>query len=276
VANGDNAIMNKLEALAALRGRYPILEPGHVWLVGAGPGDPGLLTLDAAAGLAQADVVLHDALVDRRVLSLAGPQAELEYAGKRGGQPSTQQADISIRLIELARAGRRVLRLKGGDPLIFGRGGEEAIALAPAGIPYRIVSGVTAGLAALAVASIPATLRSVNQAIIFTAGHTGAEHDTDWAALARTGQPIVIYMAMRNMQHIIDALVRGGFASDTPVAVIMAATMAQERVVISTLDRLLDDVNAVGLGLPGLMVIGDIVAAREKLMQRVAELGVAP
>ena len=268
--------MKKLDALEALYGPYPILASGHVWLVGAGPGDPGLLTLDAVAGLAQADVVLHDALIDERVLALAGPTAKLEYAGKRGGQPSTRQADISNRLIELARAGRRVVRLKGGDPGMFGRGGEEAIALAEAGIPYRIVSGVTAGLAALAAASIPPTLRGVNQAIIFATGHAGAENELDWTALARTGQPIVIYMAMRNMQTIVDALSHGGLTPDTPAAVIMSATMANERIVISRLDRLVDDVLAIGLGLPGLIVIGDIVAARKLLLQRAAEFGIAP
>src|SRR5215813_5186742 len=144
--------VSKQDALAALRGNYPILEPGHVWLAGAGPGDPGLLTLDAVAGLLQADVVLHDALIDPRVLALAGPHAALEYVGKRGGQPSMRQADISNRIVELAHARKRVVRLKGGDPLVFGRGGDEAMALAAAGIPYRIVSGVTAGLAALATA----------------------------------------------------------------------------------------------------------------------------
>src|SRR3954463_2169261 len=115
--------MNKSEALATLLGRVPSLEPGHVWLAGAGPGDPGLLTLDALAGLAQADVVVHDALVDERVLALANPRAKLEYAGKRGGKPSTVQADITKRLVELARENKRVLRLKGGDPCMFGRGG---------------------------------------------------------------------------------------------------------------------------------------------------------
>jgi uroporphyrin-III C-methyltransferase len=267
--------MNQLDALAALRGRFPVLEPGHVWLAGAGPGDPGLLTLDALAGLAQADVVVHDALIDRRVLALAGPQAQLEYAGKRGGQPSIQQAEISSRLVELARAGHRVLRLKGGDPCIFGRGGEEAIALARAGIPYRIVAGVTAGLGALAAASIPATLRGVNQAIIFASGHSGAEDDLDWSALARTGQPIVIYMAMRNVQHIVEALGRGGLAPDTPAAVIVAATMADQHIVISRLDRLVDDVIATGVGLPGLIVVGDIVAARDRLLHLVAEVEAA-
>jgi uroporphyrin-III C-methyltransferase len=267
--------MNRLEALAALHQRFPILTPGHVWLVGAGPGDPGLLTLDALAALAQADVVVHDALVDERVLALAGPRARLEYAGKRGGQPSTQQAEICRRLIALARAGRRVVRLKGGDPCVFGRGGEEAIALAEADVPYRIVPGVTAALAGLAAASIPATIRGVNQAIIFAAGHNGADDRFDWAALARTGQPIVIYMAMRNVQHIAEALARGGLPPDMPAAVIVAATMPEQRIVISRLDRLVDDVHAIGVGLPGLIVIGDIVLVRDRLLKLAAEVEAA-
>ena len=147
--------MTVWDLLAVRRDGVPVFTPGHVWLAGAGPGHPGLLTLDALAGLQQADVVVHDALVDQRVLGLAGPQARLEFAGKRGGKPSATQADISLRLITLARAGKRVLRLKGGDPFVFGRGGEEAMALAAAGIPFRIIPGVTAGLAALATASDP-------------------------------------------------------------------------------------------------------------------------
>lgn len=267
--------MKKLEALAAVHGDFPALEPGHVWLVGAGPGDPGLLTLDAVAGLAQADVILHDALIDSRVLALAGPHARLEYAGKRGGQPSTPQTDICDRLIDLARAGLRVLRLKGGDPCIFGRGGEEAIALASAGIPYRIVPGVTAGLAALAAASIPATLRGFNQAIILAAGHAGAEDELDWAALVRTGQPIVIYMAMRNIEHIAEALAHGGLPPHAPAAIITAATMATERIVITRLDRLADEVLAIGAGVPGIVVIGEIVTVRARLLQLAAELEAA-
>jgi len=128
---------------------FPLFEPGHVWLAGAGPGDPGLLTLHAFAGLAEADVVVHDALVDTRVLALAHPGATLEFAGKRGGKPSPSQGNITDRLIALARANLRVLRLKGGDPCVFGRGGEEALALAAAGVPFRIIPGVTSGLAAL-------------------------------------------------------------------------------------------------------------------------------
>src|SRR5438105_1852931 len=197
-----------------------VLAPGHVWLAGAGPGDPGLLTLAAHAGLMQADVVVHDALVDARVLALAGPQARLEFAGKRGGKPSATQADISKRLIELAKAGHRVLRLKGGDPCVFGRGGEEARALAAAGVPFRVIPGVTAGLAALAAASIPATMREVNRAIIFAAGHGANDDSFDWAPLARTGQPIVLYMVMHNLEHVADALIRAGVKADMPAAVI--------------------------------------------------------
>src|SRR5580693_6515111 len=200
--------MTAWDTLAAGRAGIPVFEPGHVWLAGAGPGDPGLLTLDALTGLAQADVVVHDALVDQRILALAGSQTRLEFAGKRGGKPSALQADISERLVALARASQRVLRLKGGDPFVFGRGGEEAMTLAAAGIPFRIIPGVTAGLAALAAAAIPATLRGINRAVIFAAGH-GAEEDFDWAPLARAGQPIVLYMVMHNLDRIAAALMDG-------------------------------------------------------------------
>ena len=197
--------MTAWDALAARRAGVPVFAPGHVWLAGAGPGDPGLLTLDALAGLDQADVVVHDALVDERVLALAGPQARLEFAGKRGGKPSASQADISDRLVALARAGHRVLRLKGGDPFVFGRGGEEAMTLAAAGMQFRVIPGVTAGLAALAAAAIPATLRGTNRAVIFAAGH-GADEEFDWAPLARTGQPIVLYMVMHHLERIASVI----------------------------------------------------------------------
>src|SRR5262249_48898492 len=155
-------------------------------------------------------------LVDRRVLALAGPQATLEFAGKRGGKPSATQADISNRLIELAKAGRRVLRLKGGDPCVFGRGGEEAMALAAAGVPFRTIPAVTAGPAARAAALLPATLRELNRAVILAAGH-GAEDDAfDWAPLARAGAPIVLYMVMHNLERIAAALMRAGRNPQSP------------------------------------------------------------
>ncbi len=274
--------MNDRRVAAFMRADAPVLAPGHVWLAGAGPGDPGLLTLDALAGLSQADVVVHDALVDRRVLALAGAQARLEFAGKRGGRPSADQNDISIRLIELARAGHRVLRLielaraghrvlrlKGGDPCVFGRGGEEALALSAAGVPFRIIPGVTAGLAGLTAAAIPATFRGMNRALILAAGYGADDDGVDWAALARTGQPIVLYMAMRNLAAIADQLMRGGLSPSTPAAVVVSATTADERVVVSTLERVAAD--AQDLAAPAIIVIGEIVRLRERLMDAVRE-----
>ena len=259
--------MNDRRAAAVIRVDAPVLAPGHVWLAGAGPGDPGLLTLDALAGLSQADVVVHDALVGRRVLALAGAQARLEFAGKRGGRPSAEQRDISTRLIELARAEHRVLRLKGGDPCVFGRGGEEALALSAAGVPFRIIPGVTAGLAGLTAAAIPATFRGMNRALILAAGYGADDAGLDWTALARTGQPIVLYMAMRNLAAIADQLMRGGLPPSTPAAVVVSATTADERVVVSTLERVAAD--AQDLATPAIIVIGEIVRLRARLMESV-------
>src|SRR5262245_1073402 len=258
--------MNDRHAAIPMRADAPVLAPGHVWLAGAGPGDPGLLTLDALAGLAQADVVVHEALVDRRVLALARPEARLEFAGKRGGRPSADQNDISIRLIALAHAGHRVLRLKGGDPCVFGRGGEEALALMAAGVPFRIIPGVTAGLAGLTAATIPATFRGMNRALILAAGYGADDEALDWAALARTGQPIVLYMAMRNLADIAERLMRGGLAPSTPAAVVVGATTADERVIVSSLARVAADAQQHQLGTPSIIVIGDIVKLRERLL----------
>jgi uroporphyrin-III C-methyltransferase len=256
--------MTAWDALAARRTGIPVFAPGHVWLAGAGPGDPGLLTLDALAGLTQADVVVYDALVDQRVLALAGPQARLEFAGKRGGKPSPLQADISERLVALARPGHRVLRLKGGDPFVFGRGGEEAMTLARAGVPFRIIPGVTAGLAALAAAGIPATLRGINRAVIFAAGH-GADQDFDWAPLARTGQPIVLYMVMHNLERITAAMLEAGIGAGTPAAIIASASTPKQRVLVSTLEKLASDARTKRLDPPAIVVIGEIVKLREEL-----------
>jgi uroporphyrin-III C-methyltransferase len=261
------------QKLEALRAGFPVLQPGHVWLVGAGPGDPGLLTLAALAALDAADVVVHDALIDPRVLSLARPGALIERAGKRGGAPSVPQDEISRRLIALARSGRRVVRLKGGDPFVFARGGEEALALAEAGVPFRILSGVTAGLAGLVAASIPATLRGVNQAIILATGHAASGPDgLDWAALAKTGQPLVIYMAMHRIAAIAAALVAGGLAESTPAAVIAAATLPEERILISTLRDVAAAAARAKLEAPAILAVGAIVAARGALAEAVARL----
>ena len=254
------------DPLPWLREGIAALAPGHVWLAGAGPGDPGLLTLYAHAALRSADVIVHDALVDKRVLTLAGPQARLEFAGKRGGRPSATQADISKRLIELAKSGLRVLRLKGGDPCVFGRGGEEAIALAAAGVPFRIIPGVTAGLAALTAASIPVTMREINRAVIFAAGH-GADDDAyDWEPLARAGAPIVLYMVLHNLDRITAALMRAGRAPHTPAAVIAGATTRQERILISTLERVAQDAREQAFEPPAVVVVGEIVGLRNRLL----------
>src|SRR5580700_346070 len=174
----------------------PRFRPGEVWLTGAGPGDPGLLTLHALNALSQADIILYDALVHEAVLRLTRPGVVLEFAGKRGGRPSANQRDITERLIELARSGHRVLRLKGGDPFVFGRGGEEAMGLAAAGISFRIIPGLTAGLAGLAYANIPATTRDTNHGVILVTGQyaAGTERALEWRALAESGLPIIIYM----------------------------------------------------------------------------------
>jgi uroporphyrin-III C-methyltransferase len=264
---GESGV-SALQALTRLRGHYPILSPGQVWLVGAGPGDPGLLTLDALAGLLQADVVVYDALVDGRILALARKEAQLEFAGKRGGKPSVAQADISQRLIEAARNGQRVLRLKGGDPFVFGRGGEEMLALAAAGVRFCVIPAITAGLAALSASFIPATLRGLNQAIILATGHAADESEAavDWVAMARTRQPIVVYMALRNLDAITQALRRGGLSPDTPAAVIACATLETQRVLVSTLERVLEDARNAQLSAPALVVIGEIVRVREQLL----------
>ena len=245
----------------------PRFEPGTVWLVGAGPGDPGLLTLHALNALEQADCVVYDALVGEAVLGLARPGAAREFAGKRGGMPSPKQRDITERLIELARAGRRVLRLKGGDPFVFGRGGEEALALAAAGVRFRVVPGITAGLGGLAYAGIPATTRDTNRAVILATGHAaaGAVEPNDWAALARTGLPIVLYMGMTFLDEIAAGLMRGGLAADTPVAIVTDATLPGQGVHVTALGRAKADADAHGLGAPAIVAIGDIVRLHDVL-----------
>jgi len=255
------------------------LEPGSVWLVGAGPGDPGLLTLLALRALAQCDHVVYDALVDERVLGLARPGAVLEYAGKRGGKPSPQQRDISLRLIELARAGRRVLRLKGGDPFVFGRGGEEAHALVEAGIPIRIVPGVTAGIGGLAYAGIPVTHRDTNQTVTFITGHdqTGQTPGSiNWQAVADGSPVIVLYMAMKHIALIARRLRDAGRAADEPVAVVCRATMADMQTLETTLGHVVEDVAAAALQPPAIICIGRNVLMRQVLDWQAMLAGATP
>ncbi len=246
----------------------PALEKGSVWLVGAGPGDPGLLTLHAANALRQADVIVHDALVNEDCLKLARPGAVFEFAGKRGGKPSPKQRDISLRLVELARAGNRVLRLKGGDPFVFGRGGEEALTLVEHRIPFRIVPGITAGIGGLAYAGIPVTHREVNHAVTFLTGHDSSGLVPDrinWQGIASGSPVIVMYMAMKHIGAITANLIAGGRSPDEPVAFVCNAATPEQAVLETTLSRAEADVEAAGLEPPAIVVVGEVVRLRAAL-----------
>lgn len=246
----------------------PEFTEGWVWLAGAGPGDPGLVTLHTLNALRQADVVVYDALVDTRILGWVKPGADVEYAGKRGGKPSPKQRDISLRLIELARAGKRVLRLKGGDPFVFGRGGEEALALVAANIPFRIIPGITAGIGGMAYAGIPLTHRDVNQAVTLLTGHdqSGLTPSAfDWDAIAKATPVIVMYMAMKHLDQIAQKLIAGGRSGDEPVAVITRASLPDQNVLETTLSRAASDVAASDLEPPAIVCVGDVVRLRTGL-----------
>jgi uroporphyrin-III C-methyltransferase len=246
------------------------MKPGSVWLVGAGPGDPGLLSLLALHALQTAEAIVYDALVDPRILALARPRAALEDAGKRGGRPSPRQPDITARLIALARDGRRVLRLKGGDPFVFGRGGEEALALAGAGIPFRIVPGITAALGGFAYAGIPLTHRGINSAVTLITGHNSdgtipGEEDSapDWTALAQGSPVIVLYMALRHLGDIAARLMAAGRGPGESVAIVSKATTAAQRVVMTSLAKA--GGAASGVEGPAIIVIGAVAELHQTL-----------
>ena len=244
------------------------LRPGWVWLVGAGPGDPTLLTLAAWHALGQADVVVYDALVDERILALARSGATLEYAGKRGGRPSHQQRDISLRLVEHARAKRRVVRLKGGDPFVFGRGGEEGLTLVDHAVPFRIVPGISAGIGGLAYAGIPVTHRETNHAVTFLTGHdaSGLVPDAvDWNGVARGSPVIVIYMGLKHIERIAERLIAAGRRAHEPVAFVCEATTARQRVVETTLGEAAVIVGREGVEAPAITVVGEVVRLRSAL-----------
>lgn len=243
----------------------PGLAPGSVWLAGAGPGDPGLLSLLAAHALGQAEDIVHDALVDERILALAAPGAVLHSMGKRGGAPSPKQHEITALLIALAGAGRKVLRLKGGDPFVFGRGAEEAVALAEAGVPFRVVPGVTAGVGGLAYAGIPATARDTNSAVTFITGHAAdgqLPSGLDWDALANGAPVLVFYMALRHLPQIVARLVAAGRDPATPAAAVADATTPRQTVVSAPLAALPGALEAAGMRPPAIVVVGEVVDLR--------------
>jgi uroporphyrin-III C-methyltransferase len=216
----------------------PRIAPGWVWLVGAGPGDPGLITALGLRAIADADVILYDALVDESLLALAG--GEKIYAGKRAGVRSCKQDEISDLLVTLAKEGKRVLRLKGGDPFVFGRGGEEAQALAHAGVPFRIVPGITAGIGGLAYAGIPVTHRDTNHAVTFITGHgiDGKLTKLDWAAVSRGAPTLVLYMARKFAGEIAQDLMEAGRPASEPAAIVANAARADQEVIVTTLGGL--------------------------------------
>ncbi|HXL99770.1 MAG TPA: uroporphyrinogen-III C-methyltransferase [Rhizomicrobium sp.] len=248
------------EALA-----LPAFEGGWVWLAGAGPGDAGLITVLGLHAIAQADVILYDALVNDALLKLASPTAEIVFAGKRRGRPSAKQPDISRLLVSLARKGKRVLRLKGGDPFVFGRGAEEALALARASIPFRIVPGVTAGIGGLAYAGIPVTHRDTNHAVTFVTGHGtgGGIPALDWSAVAKGSPTIVLYMALAHADEIAAKLIAAGRDAGEPAAIVSDATSGKQAVRVTTLGEL--GVRAKESDAPAILVVGENVRLREGL-----------
>jgi len=243
----------------------PQFAPGWVWLAGAGPGDPGLITVLGAHAIQNADVILYDALINGALLKLARPSAELIYAGKRAGVKSCRQSDISRTLVSLAKKGMRVLRLKGGDPFVFGRGAEEALTLARAGVPFRIVPGVTAGIGGLAYAGIPLTHRDTNHAVTFITGHgaDGKLPKHDWAALAKGSPTLVLFMARRHAGEIAARLIAAGRDANEPAAVVSDASQVDQAVTVTTLAGL--GAAAAASTAPAIIAIGENVRLRDGL-----------
>jgi uroporphyrinogen III methyltransferase/synthase len=241
---------------------------GIVYLVGAGPGDPGLLTRRGAECLAVAKVVIYDHLVHPRLLDLAPPDALRIFAGKSAGRMVMPQAEINDLLVRHAREGRRVVRLKGGDPYVFGRGAEEAEHLHASGVPFRVVPGVTAGVGVTAYAGLPITHRDSASAVAFVTGHddpAGPSSRVDWPALARFPGTLVVYMGVGRLRGLCDVLVREGKAATTPAALVQSGTLGRQRTIVATLADLPARVAEAGLGPPALVVVGEVVARRPAL-----------
>ena len=238
------------------------MKSGRVILVGAGPGDPQLLTLKAVRALRAADVILHDDLVTDGVLDFANPSTRVVAVGKRGGRPSTPQRFIEQMMIREARAGALVVRLKGGDPFIFGRGGEEATALRAAGIDVEVVNGITSGLAAATAIGVPLTHRAYNGGVAFVTGHgaDGAAAPTDWHALAKSGLTLVIYMGVAHAASVRAHLLDAGMSPAKPVAVVSHATRPEQRAIVSTVATFVESAETAGITSPAIIVVGDVAA----------------
>lgn len=242
------------------------LPGGKVWLVGAGPGDPDLLTVKATRLIAQADAIVYDHLVGEGIMNLARPEARRIYAGKESSRHTLPQASINQLLVSLAGEGLSVVRLKGGDPFIFGRGGEELETLADAGIPFEVVPGVTAAAGCAAYAGFPLTHRDHAQALVFVTGHLkDGTVNLDWTALARPRQTVVFYMGIGAVEEICRQMMAHGLPSLTPAAVVRNGTLGDQRTLLATLGTLPHRIQEAGITPPALLVIGSVVGLHEKL-----------
>jgi uroporphyrin-III C-methyltransferase/precorrin-2 dehydrogenase/sirohydrochlorin ferrochelatase len=239
---------------------------GQVFLVGAGPGDPDLLTLRALRLMQETDVVVYDALVSDEVMALVGKEAERIYVGKRSGNHALPQEAINALLIDLARQGKHVLRLKGGDPFVFGRGGEEIEMLAAHDIPFQVIPGISAANGISCYAGIPLTHRRYAQSVLYATGHLcNGMLDLDWVALTRPHQTVVIYMGLSAVALICEKLVEYGLPATHPIAVVQQGTTAAHRIVSGTLATIADRVAASGLASPSLILLGEVVPLHETL-----------
>ncbi|ELL0571115.1 uroporphyrinogen-III C-methyltransferase [Vibrio fluvialis] len=245
----------------------PAGQKGFVFLVGAGPSDPDLLTVKAVKVLQHADVVVYDRLVGRDILELANPDAQMVYVGKRCGQPSMTQEVISALLVDFAQQGKQVVRLKGGDPFIFGRGGEEALALVKHNIAYQVVPGITAAIGCASSALIPLTHREVSRSVTLITGQVVTGALPAWAGLVSSGQTLVFYMGLEKADAIEQGLMSAGLSGSTPVAVVGQGCSEQQTVVTFELNRLTQTANALKGLSPALIIMGDVVKLREQLMQ---------
>jgi uroporphyrinogen III methyltransferase/synthase len=241
---------------------------GKVYLVGAGPGDPELLTVKAQRLIREADALVHDHLVSPEILSFGRSGVERVFVGKKGGGFCSPQRDIEGTLIRLARAGKNVVRLKGGDPFVFGRGGEEAEALVEAGIAFEIVPGVTSALAAAAYAGIPLTHRAHSSAVVFLTGHEDPNKPDSaihWESYGRLGATLCVYMGMKNLETIMRRLIAGGLPEHTPAAVIQSATTGNHRQLVTSAGKIALESEHAGFGAPAIVVIGQVAALSDKL-----------
>jgi uroporphyrin-III C-methyltransferase len=241
---------------------------GKVYLVGSGPGDPGLLTIKGKTLLECADVVVYDALVSAPILAMIGPHTQRINAGKRRGRHSLKQAETTQLLIDLAQTNAIVVRLKGGDPYVFGRGGEEAEDLVQAGINVEVVPGITSGIAAAAYAGIPLTHRDYSSSVTFVTGHEAAgkyRPDVNWEAIAQGSETIVIYMGVHNLSNIIENLCGAGLSSETPIALVRWGTRPDQVELVGSLGTIVEQVEKEGFAAPAIAVIGTVVGLRAKL-----------